>query len=70
MQDVHPLHVYDGMNQEALWGEVLEYLCGIYYVLYGSALANPNGFSLNNHPRFIKRTKTKKSLLFSRNSLD
>ena len=32
MQDEHPLHVYDGMNQEALWGGVLEYLCGIYYV--------------------------------------
>lgn len=32
MQDEHPLHVYDGMNQEALWGGVLEYLCGKYYV--------------------------------------
>ena len=45
-------------------------LIGLNWILYGSALANPNGFSLNNHPWFIKRTKTKKSLLFSRNSLD
>lgn len=30
-----------------------------YKDVYGPALANPNGFSLKNHSRFIKRTKTK-----------